>query len=197
MTWNTIISLGYEVYFEETGETLKKFTDSIGEAWRFAKQKATEGSDNAENIVIGRCSKEAYLDNDGTLYYVSHYTSIEPIAFMNCVAVQNDVFRKRLHIPQFGTPQIQGRFVLSKGIQSLTPQVQIEVFAKIRNYNDFTVENSPSEERSFGVIYHADVSVVWTIDSFDENYQCSGEGRANPKVSRRVLKIVLEREYLS
>ena len=195
MTRKTVIKNGYELYWRETNETIEFFTLSLGDTWRLAKEQALKGHQYCETIVIGRCQEECYVEQDGTCHDVYDYESFEPIKEINVVAVQNDVFRKRLWIPYFGIPDIQGRYVISKGVRSLAPQAQIEIFAMIRDEDEFHDDNCPSEHRNFGVVYHGNESIVWKIDYSDTNYRCNFGGYTDPKATRRVMTILLDEEY--
>lgn len=111
------------------------------------------------------------------------------------IAQQNDQFRKKFMIPQFGVPEIQGRYLMTNGIVKLGPFAQIEIASKVREFNDFSEDNDPYKEHDFGSIRYNDNKIFWKIDYYDESYKYGSEAPADSKLTRRVLTAMLASEY--
>ena len=114
----------------------------------------------------------------------------------NIIAAQNDRFRSIVHIPQFGTPEIDGRVLVTPGITALPPLTQIAILAAVRTFDAFTQANDPHDEHDFGAIDHPSAGrVFWKIDYYDTDYLYGSPDAADPLVTRRVLTIMLAKEY--
>ncbi|MGE3146302.1 MAG: DUF3768 domain-containing protein, partial [Pseudorhodoplanes sp.] len=67
---------------------------------------------------------------------------------------------------------------------------------KVREFAAFTPDNDPLGEHDFGAIEQDGVGTVfWKIDYYDPDYRCHSADPADPKVTRRVLTILLADEY--
>lgn len=111
------------------------------------------------------------------------------------IAQQNDQFRKKFMIPQFGIPDLQGRHFMTNGIEKLGPFAQIEIASKVRQFDDFTKDNDPYEEHDFGSFNHNDNKIFWKIDYYDQSYTYGSEAPEDAKLTRRVLTVMLASEY--
>lgn len=108
---------------------------------------------------------------------------------------QNDEFRKRIMIPVFGIPEIQGKFVVTRGIHALGPEPQIIMSAKVRDFDKFTEDNDPYGEHDFGSFDFEGQKIFWKIDLYDTQYEMGSEEPSDPSQTRRVLTIMLASEY--
>ncbi|GJL59732.1 MAG: hypothetical protein NPIRA03_25890 [Nitrospirales bacterium] len=113
----------------------------------------------------------------------------------NTIAELNDRFRSRLHIPQFGTPDIPGKFLLTRGVANLLPQDQIIILAEVREFNAFTEDNDPYGEHDFGSLDHNGQKIFWKIDYYAPDMMHGSENPADPSQTVRVLTIMLAEEY--
>ncbi|GEM_PF-4727470 len=73
---NTGINTGYDVYFEDTGETIEFFTNNLGDAYRIAKKAVRE---TLRPVSINKCNEECYVEPDGTLYETVEFISYKKI----------------------------------------------------------------------------------------------------------------------
>lgn len=109
---------------------------------------------------------------------------------------QNDRFRRMVHIPQFGTPEIDGKVLVTRGIAALPPVAQIIILANVRNFDAFTPDNDPYGERDFGAFTEAGAGkIFWKIDYHDRDYRHGSPDPADPGITRRVLTVMLAEEY--
>jgi len=109
---------------------------------------------------------------------MSHHFSIDEL---------NDLFR---------TTFLTGTVILTPGIRALPDAVWEEVITKVRTFDDFTEDNDPHGEHDFGTFTEPGAGkVFWKIDYYDRDYCNGSPDPADPKVTRRVLTIMLAEEY--
>lgn len=119
-----------------------------------------------------------------------------PLDTSRIIAEQNDRFRSIIHIPQFGTPEIDGRVLITRGIAALSPLAQISILAAVRTFDAFTADNDPYGERDFGTLADPEAGrVFWKIDYYDTDYRYGSENPADPIITRRILTVMLASEY--
>jgi len=98
----------------------------------------------------------------------------------------NDLFRKT---------GIGGKFLLTRGIQSLGNIAVQQVISIVADYNDFTSDNDPYGEHDFGSFSILGQKIIWKIDYYDKEHQFGSEDPANPKITERILTVMLGEEY--
>ena len=114
---------------------------------------------------------------------------------LSTITKQNDQFRSRLGTPVFGT-DLLGRFVFTPGIDALAPEVQIDIWFLVRDFDAFTEDNDPYGEHDFGAIDHAIAGkVFWKIDYYDPSFTMGSEDPSDIAQTRRVLTVMLANEY--
>jgi len=105
---------------------------------------------------------------------------------MSKVSDLNDALRKTL---------AGGRVVLTHGVNEL-PLAQINaLMARIRAFDAFTEDDDPYGEHDFGAVDVGDVRVFWKIDCYDLDMNFASPDPTDPKVTTRVLTIMLASEY--
>ncbi|WP_245516204.1 DUF3768 domain-containing protein [Ancylobacter aquaticus] len=68
--------------------------------------------------------------------------------------------------------------------------------ARVRHHDDFSPDNDPHDERDFGAIGLEGLGrVFWKIDYYDPTLTLGSEDSADPARTRRVLTIMLAKEY--
>lgn len=111
------------------------------------------------------------------------------------IAELNDQFRSRLGVPVFGT-DILGMFVFTRGIEALAPEVQIDIWMRVRDFDAFTEDNDPCGEHDFGSIDHPVAGkLFWKIDYYDPSFTMGSDDPADLGKTRRVLTVMLAGEY--
>jgi hypothetical protein len=106
----------------------------------------------------------------------------------------NNLCRQTLGIPVFGSCQNQ-RHVMTQGITTLSPTSQIEIMAKVRNFDDFSNDNDPYGEADFGAFDYEGNKIFWKIDYYDNSLEAGSENPADPEKTCRVLTVMLASEY--
>jgi hypothetical protein len=65
----------------------------------------------------------------------------------------------------------------------------------VREFSDFTENNDPFGEHDFGIFELDGVTLFWKIDLYDRSLAWASPDPADPAVTRRVLTILLAKEY--
>ena len=90
---------------------------------------------------------------------------------------------------------IGGKIVLTQGIEAKTYEEIAEIMLKIRDFNNFTLDNDPYNEHDFGSFDYKGEKIFWKIDYYDNNYQFLSDYPSNPDVTNRVMTVMLASEY--
>ena len=110
---------------------------------------------------------------------------------------QNDQFRKAIPSPS-GIP---GRVMLTCGIQALCddedePNKHMPaLFEAVRSFDDFSEDNDPYHDHSFGALAFQGEKIFWKVDYYDADQQFGSEDPSDLTKTCRVLTIMLAREY--
>ncbi len=112
----------------------------------------------------------------------------------NEIARLNDQLRQTLGIPTFGTAP--GKIYMTEGVYALPPEIQIAIWAEVRDFDYFTEENDPYGERNFGSFeFDGAGRIFWKIDYYAPDMMHGSEDPADPDKIVRVLTVMLASEY--
>jgi hypothetical protein len=105
------------------------------------------------------------------------------------IAKLNDMTREMM--PLFG------QVVMTRGIASLDPDLTASILDKVRTFKDFSEDFAFfwNGERDFGSFEYQGNKVFWKIDYYGLDMETGSENPADPKVTKRVLTIMLAEEY--
>jgi hypothetical protein len=109
------------------------------------------------------------------------------------IAELNDQCRQSVMMPVFGKRPC--KVFMTQGIAALSPEDQIIIAAKVRDFKDFCEDNNPYGERDFGAFDHKGEKIFWKIDCYDQTMDMGSEDPSDPEKTTRVLTILLAREY--
>jgi hypothetical protein len=70
-----------------------------------------------------------------------------------------------------------------------------EILARVAGFNDFTEDNDPYGEHDFGAIVHQADKIFWKIDYYDPDLKFGSTDPSDPKLTTRVLTVMLADEY--
>ena len=107
------------------------------------------------------------------------------------IAAQNDLFRSSLG----DTPDLPGQMVMTQGVAALTPIEQLDVIRSVARFDIFYEDNDPNQEHDFGGFEVNGKRLFWKIDLYANDLQHGSEEPTNPKVTYRILTIMLASEY--
>lgn len=91
---------------------------------------------------------------------------------------------------------VASRVVQTQGIASLPDDLQSRIREQVETFSTFTKDNDPYGEHDFGGFDVAGVGkIFWKIDYYDPTFSMHSEDPADPRLTRRVLTIMLASEY--
>ncbi|MGR6330415.1 DUF3768 domain-containing protein [Sphingomonas sp. XXL09] len=88
-----------------------------------------------------------------------------------------------------------GVICLTAGVQALGESGVAEALIATRDFDAFTPDNDPYDEHDFGAFRAAGERIFWKIDYYDRNRRYGSPDPADPRVTIRVLTIMLASEY--
>jgi Protein of unknown function (DUF3768) len=88
-----------------------------------------------------------------------------------------------------------GMVVLTNGIGALGLAAVNRIFAAVATFTDFSPDNDPWGEHDCGLVSVAGKEVIWKIDYLDRSRRYHSPDPADPKLTVRVLTVMLAEEY--
>jgi hypothetical protein len=102
------------------------------------------------------------------------------------IAALNDELRQHL---------AGGMAVITPGIAALGEEAVQRIAKTIEVYDDFCHANDPHEEHDFGAFEADGNRIFFKIDYYDETLSHHSPDATDPKVTKRVITIMLAEEY--
>ena len=93
------------------------------------------------------------------------------------------------------TTERGGMAVLTDGVASLGPETVATIFAAVRRFADFNPDNDPWGEHDCASLTVGEIRLIWKIDTYDRSLAALSPDPADPKVTVRVLTVMLADEY--
>jgi len=88
-----------------------------------------------------------------------------------------------------------GRVMMTSGIEALGAAGIARVIAAVAAFDDFTGDNDPYGEHDCAILTVDGVRVLFKIDYFDRDLTYHSPDASDPKVTQRVLTVMLASEY--
>jgi hypothetical protein len=88
-----------------------------------------------------------------------------------------------------------GLILATPGISALPADDQAAILRRVCEFDDFDAENDPYGEHDFGAFDHKGDRIFWKIDCHDLQMKGGSPDPADPRVTKRVLTIMLAGEY--
>lgn len=88
-----------------------------------------------------------------------------------------------------------GRYTMTAGVQALAPEKQFELMQLVRDFNSFTKDNNPYQERDFGKVTMDEENYFWKIDYYDPTLTYLSDNPADSSLTKRVMTIMRSNEY--
>lgn len=85
--------------------------------------------------------------------------------------------------------------VQTSGVAALDPAVQSRLREAVETFDTFTPDNDPYGEHDFGCVVVDGHRVFWKIDYYDPTLTVHSDDPSDPRVTRRVLTLMLAEEY--
>lgn len=116
---------------------------------------------------------------------------------MNTTAQKRDTQTARIRElnDQFRITGIGGTINVTRGIADMAMDCVHAILQLVKRYEEFTEDNDPHGENDFGSFRYRGDLYFWKIDYYDLNFQNHSPDPANPKVTNRVLTVMLAEEY--
>lgn len=115
-----------------------------------------------------------------------HSCDASKSANTNKVHQLNDDFRRSF---------IGGQVVITNGTDALSTDDKLAMFELVKTFDDFTPDNDPYGEHDFGSFKFNGESYYWKIDCYDLDHLGHSPDPTDPSVTRRVLTVMMAREY--
>ena len=88
-----------------------------------------------------------------------------------------------------------GVFHTTTGIAALPADDQAAILRRVFEFDDFDAENDPYGEHDFGAFDHKGDRIFWKIDYYDLRMKYGSPDPSDPRVTKRILTIMLASEY--
>lgn len=93
------------------------------------------------------------------------------------------------------TQGIGGRIMITQGIKALSPDTFAKIMPTIRQFDDFNEGNDPYGEHDCAAVEIEGYRIFWKIDYYDQSMRGGSPDPTDPKVTERVMTIMLTEEY--
>ena len=90
---------------------------------------------------------------------------------------------------------LNGQIIITSGIAALEDDFKLQVTKAVSEFDAFTPENDPHQEHDFGSIEMQGHKVFFKIDYYDLDLKMHSPDACDPKVTTRILTIMLAEEY--
>lgn len=88
-----------------------------------------------------------------------------------------------------------GKIVLTSGVQALVNEFVETALKAVAAFSDFSPDNDPYGEHDFGAVEVDGEKLFFKIDYYDPTLTMHASDPSDPKVTHRVLTIMLASEY--
>ena len=96
---------------------------------------------------------------------------------------------------RFRTTMSGGLVHMTNGIAALGLATVNAIFLAVSQFNAFTADNDPYGEHDCAVMEAEGQRIIWKIDYYDRSRTCHSPDAADPKVTVRILTVMLASEY--
>ena len=111
------------------------------------------------------------------------------------IAYLNDTLRRTAGATDADVDWLNGEVHVTRGIAALSIADQAAILRTVNRFDAFDPEDDPYCERDFGEFDHKGQRIFWKIDYYDLTLSQGSGDPADPRVTRRVLTIMLADEY--
>lgn len=113
------------------------------------------------------------------------------------IKAETDARTKRIqHLnDRLRTTGAGGKVMITTGIIDLDPETAARVLEAVRTYDDFGPGNDPWDEHDCASLTVDEAKVMWKIDYYERSGRVRSPDPADPKLTLRILTIMLADEY--
>jgi Protein of unknown function (DUF3768) len=98
----------------------------------------------------------------------------------------NDAFRRTFR---------GGKVMMTSGVDELPDCVKADALVQVGRFSQFTTDNDLHGEHDFGSFTLVGRKFFWKIEYYDKELRYGSENPADPRVTTRVLTLMLASEY--
>jgi len=88
-----------------------------------------------------------------------------------------------------------GMALITPGVAALGQEAVDRIIKTVATFDDFCHANDPHEEHDFGAFDVDGQNLFFKIDYYDQDLKCHSPDPSDPKVTRRVITLMLASEY--
>jgi Protein of unknown function (DUF3768) len=88
-----------------------------------------------------------------------------------------------------------GMALITPGVAALGQESVDRIIKTVATFDDFCHANDPHEEHDFGAFEVDGEKLFFKIDYYDQDLECHSPDPSDPKVTRRVITLMLASEY--
>jgi Protein of unknown function (DUF3768) len=88
-----------------------------------------------------------------------------------------------------------GKVLLTQGIAALDAATQDKIIKAVSSFDQFTSDNDPHHEHDCAILSVAGHRIMFKIDYYDPSMIHGSDDPSDPKVTARVMTIMLTEEY--
>jgi hypothetical protein len=88
-----------------------------------------------------------------------------------------------------------GMIMVTPGVFALGDETIRAILMAVRDFDDFKPDNDPYGEHDFGSVRVGDLTIFWKIDAYERSLTLASPDPTDPRVTRRVMTIMLADEY--
>ncbi|MEO6072256.1 MAG: DUF3768 domain-containing protein [Burkholderiales bacterium] len=96
---------------------------------------------------------------------------------------------------EFRTSLMGGEVTITSGVQALGNEALKSILQAVREHDRFDADNDPHGEHDFGCFTWGVHTLFWKIDYYDQAMEFGSPNPAEPKLTCRLLTIMLASEY--
>lgn len=90
---------------------------------------------------------------------------------------------------------VGGMVMITSGTEASPDDAKLAVMKAVQSFDDFNPNNDPVGEHDFGSFEMKGNTFFWKIDCYDTDMLGHSPDATDPKVTRRVLTIMMAEEY--
>ena len=84
---------------------------------------------------------------------------------------------------------------MTNGVAALGFDMVMAIFTAVEAFTDFNPDNDPWGEHDCAVLAVESIKVIWKIDYYDRSRRIHSPDPADPKVTVRIMTVMLAEEY--
>ncbi len=88
-----------------------------------------------------------------------------------------------------------GQLFVTRGVAALPTDDQAAILERVRTFDDFAPASDPYGEHDLGAFEYNGARIFWKVDAYDRDLQYGSPDPADPRVTKRILTVMIAGEY--